>query len=205
MVSALLTQLGLSAQAPFILSTEDRLCNVFYVECATDSPFVPDQVEFVRRYRIQSVLGFGGPLTDNEMFVVILFSVVRVARETANLFRLVAPSVGFALVAMRRDPGAIEQRLSTTQELLRHHERIALDHIRHEREVGDQLARSEVEARGHTRELREVLKRLEAHHGVTRALAESEALSDAAPRILGALGQGCRLCGRFGQRRGVCV
>src|SRR5262249_54853850 len=41
----------------------------------------------------------------------------------------------------------------------------------------------------------EALKRLEAHHAVTRALAESGSMADAVPRILGALGQalGCSL------------
>src|SRR5262249_49628531 len=119
MVSALVAQLGLSAKAPFILRTDDKLCNVFHVEEALGSAFVPDQVEFVRPYGIRSVLGFGGVLADNEVFAVILFCSVHVARETADLFRLVAPSVGLALVASRRDPGAVEHRLSTTQELLR--------------------------------------------------------------------------------------
>jgi PAS domain S-box-containing protein len=195
MVSALFTQLGLSAQAPFLLATEDKLCNVFHVEQALGSPFVPDQVEFVQRYGIQSVLGFGGLLTDNEMFAVILFCAVHVARETADLFRLVAPSVGMALVASRRDPGAVEHLLSTTDELLRHHEHVTLAHVQEHREVVERLALSQRQERGHTRELQEALKRLEAHHAVTRALAESASMSDAVPRILGALGQtlGCSL------------
>jgi PAS domain S-box-containing protein len=195
MVSALIAQLGLSTQAPFILKTEDRLCNVFHVEEASGSPYVPDQAEFVHRYGIRSVLGFGGLLTDNELFAVILFSAVPVARATADLFRLVAPSVGLALVVSRRDPGAVEHRLRTTQELLRHHERIALAHIEQQREVTKRLARSEAQERGHTQELKEVVKRLEAHHAVTCALAESSAMSDAIPRVLGALGQslGCSL------------
>jgi serine/threonine protein kinase len=102
MVSALLAQLGLSAQAPFILRTEDQLCNVFHVEQAPGSPFVPDQVEFVQRHGIQSVLGFGGLLADNEAFAIILFCAIPVARETADLFRLAAPSVGLALDSATR-------------------------------------------------------------------------------------------------------
>jgi PAS domain S-box-containing protein len=195
MVTALVAQLGLSAKAPFILRTEDSLCDIFYIEQAPGSPFVPAQADFVLPYGIQSVLGFGGLLFDCEAFAVILFCAVHVARETADLFRLIAPSVGLALVAQSRDPGVVEHRLRTTQELLRHHERIALLHVREQREVTERLARSEDEARGHTRELREALRRLEAHHAVTRALAESESLSDAAPRILGELGPalGCSL------------
>src|SRR5262249_61578 len=65
---------------------------------------------------------------------------------------------------------------------------IALAQMRHRRLLAEQLSRSEEDTRGHTRELREALKRLEAHHEVTRALAESESLSDAAPRIMAALG-----------------
>jgi PAS domain S-box-containing protein len=195
MMSALVAQLGLSTDAPFILKTEDRLCNVFHVEQAAGSPFVPDQAEFVQRYGIQSVLGFGGLLTHNELFAVILFCAIPVARETAYLFRLVAPSVGLALVASRRDPGAVEHRLRTTQELLRHHERIALAHIEQQREVTKRLARSEAQERAHTHELEDAVRRLEAHHAVTCALAESATMSDAIPRILAALGQalGCNL------------
>jgi PAS domain S-box-containing protein len=195
MVSAAVAQLGLSVEAPFILGTEDKLCNVFHVEEALGSAFVPDQADFVRPYGIKSVLGFGGLLADEEMFVVILFCAAAVGRGTADLFRLVAPSVGLSLVATRRDPGAVEHRLRTTQELLRHHERIALAHVRQEREAGERLARSEYEARGNTVELREALRRVEAHHAVTRALAESDSMRDAIPRILGALGEalGCDL------------
>jgi hypothetical protein len=177
MVSALVAQLGLSEGEPLTLMTEDKLCNVFYVEHALGSPFVPDQADFVRPHGIQTVLGFGGLLAENDAFVVLLFCSVRVARETADLFRFVAPSVGLALVAMRHDQEAVEHRLSSTEELLRHHERVALAHVRQQRHLAEQLMRSEDEARGHTRELREALRRLEAHHAVTRALAESELLS----------------------------
>ena len=134
MVSALIAQLGLSTEAPFILGTEDKLCNVFYVDEAADSPFVPAQIEFVRPYRVRSVLGFGGLLPENEIFVVILFCNVHVARETAELFRLVAPSVGLALVGARRDARSLEYRLTATEELLRHHERIALFQYRQQEE-----------------------------------------------------------------------
>jgi PAS domain S-box-containing protein len=195
MLSALLAQLGLSVQAPFILRTGDKLCNVFHVEQAVGSPYVPDQTEFVQRYGIRSVLGFGGLLTDSEMFAVILFCADGVPRETADLFRLIAPSVGLSLVATRRDPAAVEQRLSTTEELLRHHERIALSHRQQQRAGAEQLAKSERQERAQTRELHEALKRLEAHHGVTQALAECGTISDAVPRILGTLAQalGCSL------------
>jgi PAS domain S-box-containing protein len=189
MVSGLMAQLGFSGETPLMLKTEDRLCDVFYVEQAVGSPFVPDQADFVRPHGIQSVLGFGGLLANNDAFIVLLFSCVHIARETADFFRVVAPSVGLALIGMRHDPGAAEHRLRATEELLRHHDRISLAHVHQQCHLAEELARSEDEARGHTRELREALRRLEAHHAVTAALAESESMADAAPRIMAALAQ----------------
>jgi PAS domain S-box-containing protein len=194
MVSGLVAQLGLSGDGPLTLKTEDKLCDVFHVEQALGSPFVPDQSDFVRRHGIQSVLGFGGLLADNDAFVVLLFSSVPVTRQTADLFRFVAPSVGLALVGTRDDKGAVEHRLRSTEELLRHHERIALAHVRAQRQLAEQLRRSEEETRGHSRELREAIKRVRAHQAVTRAIAESESLSDAALRIMTSLAEALDCC-----------
>jgi signal transduction histidine kinase len=132
MVKALVAQLGFSAEMPFVLRTEDRLCDVFHVEQAPGSPFVPDQADFVEPHHVQSVIGLGGLLPDDEVFVVILFSSVHVGRDTADLFRLIAPSVGLALVATRHDPTSLDYRLKATEALLRYHERIALFHYQEE-------------------------------------------------------------------------
>ena len=62
------------------------------------SPYVPDQESFVIPYGIESVLGFGGVLPSNEFFVVILFSRVRISRETVELLKPLAMSVESALL-----------------------------------------------------------------------------------------------------------
>jgi PAS domain S-box-containing protein len=195
MLSALFAQLGVSVDAPLTLRTGDKLCDVFHVEDALASPMVPDQDEFVRRYGIRSVMGIGGILAGGEMFVVVLFCSVHVPREVTDLFRLVAPSVGLALIATRHDTEALEHRLKASEELLHHHEKKALAHVRQQRDIAERLTQSEAQARVHARELGEGVKRLEAHHAVTRALAESSSMVDAIPRILTAVGQalGCSL------------
>jgi PAS domain S-box-containing protein len=48
------------------------------------------------------------------------------------------------------------------------------------------------EAQSLAHDLGEAIRRLEAHHAVTRALAESDSMEDAAPRILSALGEALR-------------
>lgn len=79
--------------------------NVFHVKEAKDSPFVPVQQDFVRRYGIESVLGFGGVLPGGELFAVILFSTVPISEDAASLFRLMAPCV--ELAALPFEPQAV--------------------------------------------------------------------------------------------------
>jgi hypothetical protein len=66
---------------------------VFHVENALGSPYIPAQQEFVVRYGIRSVLGFGGLLFNGELFAVILFSTVRVPSSAADRFRTLALDV----------------------------------------------------------------------------------------------------------------
>ncbi|MGK5496804.1 SpoIIE family protein phosphatase [Streptomyces sp. URMC 125] len=54
--------------------------------------------EFVEEYGIRSVLAFGGPLPDGELFAVVLFSRVPLPARTAELFRTVAISTRTALL-----------------------------------------------------------------------------------------------------------
>jgi hypothetical protein len=82
----------------------ERTCNVFHVPDARDSPYVPDQAEFVRPYGVRSVLGFGGVLAPMDVYVVILFSRAPISRGAANLFRAVSHS---AKLALRRFAGPI--------------------------------------------------------------------------------------------------
>jgi hypothetical protein len=72
--------------------------NVFHIEEAEGSPYIPAQAEFVQRYGVRSVVGVGGLLPDGELFVVILFTRVAVSRELAEMFRTLAESVRLAVV-----------------------------------------------------------------------------------------------------------
>jgi len=64
--------------------------NVFHVLNAVGSPFIPAQDEFVLRYGVRSVVGFGGLLTTGEFFAVVMFSKVEVPEESARRFRSIA-------------------------------------------------------------------------------------------------------------------
>ena len=78
--------------------------NVFHVPRARGSPFVPAQTDFVMRYGIESVLGFGGMLPKGDLFCVILFSKVLIPRETAELFKTLALSVKISLLPFADEP-----------------------------------------------------------------------------------------------------
>ncbi|MBI5855621.1 MAG: response regulator [Nitrospirae bacterium] len=91
--------------ANLVLDTHEHSYNVFFVQQAKESPFVPVQADFVLRYGVESVLGFGGTLPGGEVFAVILFSTVPLAPETADLFRAMAPCV--KLAALPFEPQAV--------------------------------------------------------------------------------------------------
>lgn len=66
--------------------------NVFHVEEAAGSPLVPAQ-EFVQRYGIRSVVGFGGSLPPADLFAAILFFTAPIDAATAELFAPLGLSV----------------------------------------------------------------------------------------------------------------
>lgn len=109
MIARLFSQLGLSASAllkpdpAFTLNTEESNFDVFHVGEAKGSPYVPAQKEFVIPYGVKSVLGYGGLLPNGDLFAVILFLRVHVARETADLFKTLALSTKLILVPFARD------------------------------------------------------------------------------------------------------
>jgi PAS domain S-box-containing protein len=104
MVSNLIRQFGLEIptvlepEASLLVDLEQRAYNVFYVPEALGSPFVTAQKEFVVPYGIESVLGFGGLLPSGNLFVTLLFSRIRLPRETADRFRTLALSAKIALL-----------------------------------------------------------------------------------------------------------
>ncbi|MGH7257769.1 MAG: response regulator [Nitrospiraceae bacterium] len=103
MFSQLFSQFGVAlpklTESPdgLLLDRMETAFNVFYVPHAAGSPYVPAQQDFVDRYQVKSVLGFGAPLPSGELFAVILFSREFIPENTAELFKTLALSAQLAL------------------------------------------------------------------------------------------------------------
>jgi hypothetical protein len=105
MITRLVEELGvdveslLSASEPRSRGSEARTYDVFHVEEARGSPFIPAQREFVEPHGIASVVGFGGLLRSGELFAVILFSRHPIPERSAARFRTIALDVRSSLFA----------------------------------------------------------------------------------------------------------
>jgi hypothetical protein len=103
MISQLIKEFGLEVSSVLQPSPDvvrelaGKRHGVFHVEEALGSPYIPAQEEFVARFGIQSVLGFGGLLINGDLFAVILFATVRVSQASADRFRTLAVDVKSAL------------------------------------------------------------------------------------------------------------
>jgi len=99
MIAQLIRQMGLDIdsvvrpQADIIPELEGKTYNVFHVEQALGSPYIPAQDDFVIPYGVRSVVGFGGLLRSGDLFTVIMFSRVPIGEEAASRFRTVALDV----------------------------------------------------------------------------------------------------------------
>lgn len=108
MIAQLITQLGLPIadvvrpSRALLLDQEQTTHNVFYVPRALGSPHIVAQEEFVVRYGIQSVLGFGGLLASGDLFAVILFSKVAISPDAADQFRVVGLNLKMAILPFAR-------------------------------------------------------------------------------------------------------
>ena len=106
MVAQLVKQLGVDPQhlvepdPALFRNLEERQYNVFFVQEAHDSPFIPDQDNFVIPYGIRSVLGFGGALPHGELFAVILFSSVSMPPTAVDTFAPVALSAKLSFLSL---------------------------------------------------------------------------------------------------------
>lgn len=104
MISGLLGQLGVKLSDFTVVKPEiigdlkQIVINVFHVPLARNSPLIPAQQEFVMRYGVESVLGFGGILPDGSLFTVIMFARVPIPPPTAQMFRTIALNVKMALL-----------------------------------------------------------------------------------------------------------
>jgi PAS domain S-box-containing protein len=108
MVSRLVQQLGVDLGPIFdnadvsIFQENQRTCNVFHVPRALGSPYVPAQAEFVEKYGIESVLGFGGMLPRGDFFVILLFARVNILPAVCDLFKTMALSARVAVLPLGR-------------------------------------------------------------------------------------------------------
>jgi hypothetical protein len=104
MIARLIVQMGFEIERVvhpppgLLIDLEKHTFNVFHVEDAVGSEYVPEQTTFIIPYGIRSVLGFGGLLPSGELFAVVMFTRVKVTRETAALFRTLALSVKLTLL-----------------------------------------------------------------------------------------------------------
>lgn len=122
MVSRLSASFGLAVNAlirpdpKILLEHEKKEFNVFFVEKAEGSPFIPAQ-QWVEENRIQSVIGFGFILPPQSIFAVILFSRVHVESQTAELFKTLALSVKLALLPLTTGSIFESHQKENTQEV----------------------------------------------------------------------------------------
>lgn len=99
MISQLIKEMGLELThvlqptADLVKELAGKRHGIFHVENALGSPYIPAQEEFVVRFGIQSVLGFGGMLPSGELFAVILFATVHVPAKAADRFKSLALDV----------------------------------------------------------------------------------------------------------------
>jgi len=97
MVAQLITQLGLDVGAVVappagaeLIPLSQQLNNVFHVEHAAGSPYLPAQEEFVVPYGIASAAGFGGMMLTGDFFAIVLFSRVPIAANVARTLKILA-------------------------------------------------------------------------------------------------------------------
>ena len=96
MIAQLIRQMGIeindlvSPGRDTLKAQDGKTYNVFHVEQAKGSPSIPAQKEFVERYDIKSVLGFGGMLRTGDLFAIIMFARQHIPPDSAQRFKTLA-------------------------------------------------------------------------------------------------------------------
>lgn len=102
MIAELIRAMGMDVRAvvtprpELIRGMEGKTFNVFYVADAKESPYIPAQ-DFVHKWEVRSVVGFGGVLVTGEFYAVILFTRADIPPESADRFRNVALDLKLAI------------------------------------------------------------------------------------------------------------
>jgi hypothetical protein len=99
MIAQLILQFGLDLghvvhpTSEIVQDLAGKKYGVFHVEDALGSKHIPAQQEFVVKYNVRSVVGFGGSLASGDLFAIIFFSHVRIDAAVAERFRSLALDV----------------------------------------------------------------------------------------------------------------
>ena len=110
MVAQLIAQLGVNVSnvlrpdPKLLMDMRDKAQNVFYVPRALGSPYIVAQEDFVKPYRIESVIGFGGMLASGDLVTAILFSRVPISATAADHFKVVGLNFKLAMLPFVRKP-----------------------------------------------------------------------------------------------------
>jgi signal transduction histidine kinase/DNA-binding response OmpR family regulator len=132
MIARLIRQLGLDVagllQSDPQLVLRDMQTGVFHVEEARGSQHIPAQADFVERYGVRSVIGFGDVLPDGNVFAVIMFSKVVVPREAAILFSHLSVSAKIALLPLLENVDYGDgEHIESFESLLNNYEEVVTD------------------------------------------------------------------------------
>jgi two-component system NtrC family sensor kinase len=107
MIARLFSQLGFEISALLNASSTkidfadpaDRDYNMFFVQDAKGSQFIPSQTEFVIPCGIRSVVGYGSLLPDGEVYAVVMFFRVLLPETALKRFIPLALSTTIALLS----------------------------------------------------------------------------------------------------------
>ncbi|MDD5598820.1 MAG: hypothetical protein PHV82_12805, partial [Victivallaceae bacterium] len=109
MIRNLIKQMGLDIKTiikpdpKIIMDLSKKTFNVFHVADAINSPYIPAQEDFVKPFGIRSVLGFGGVLPSGNVFVVIIFSRIRIKKYIATMFNTLALNAKIAIMPFQNN------------------------------------------------------------------------------------------------------
>lgn len=107
MIAQLIKQLGIKVSsvvdpAPVdFVKPSDKTYHALYIEDARDNSNIPSQGEFVKKYGVRSVVGFGSLLPTGDMFSVVMFLDVTVSAQVADNIAKLAGAVENAINEMR--------------------------------------------------------------------------------------------------------
>ena len=111
MIARLIDEFGLELGAvvgpagEVVAERGNRTYNVFHVEQARGSPYIPAQDDFVIPFGIESVVGIGGSLMTGDLFAVIIFSRIRIPKASAERLRNVALDIKASIFRFGEDEG----------------------------------------------------------------------------------------------------